>query len=841
MTQFTLAPGAFPQPAPMKKPRPTVIRDVICGMTVDPNAGKPTREWQGRTFHFCCARCAEKFAAEPEAHVTAIDPVCRMTVDKASAPWMSKHEGQKVYFCCEGCQKKFEADPSAYLGDAPKPAAVTAPPGSKWGCPMDPEVESDGPGDCPICGMALEPMTPSLENQGPNPELVDMTRRFWFSALFVVPLLVIAMAPHLGLFLGHWSHGPTGQWVQAALAAPVVLWAGLPIFKRALLSFQTMNLNMWSLIGVGTVAAFLYSVVALLAPGLFPDGLRAADGTVGVYFESAAVIIALVLLGQVLELSARAKTGAALMALLRRVPDTAHRIGADGSEHDVPLAEVKVGDRLVVRAHERVPVDGEIITGNALIEESMLTGEAVPVAKAAGSAVHAGTFNGDTAFTMQARRVGLDTTLSRIVLAVSEAQRSKAPIQSLADRIARWFVPTVIAIAALAFVLWLVIGPEPKLAYASAAFISVLIIACPCALGLATPMSVMVAAGRGAANGILIRKAPALEAMAEADTLVIDKTGTLTEGKPRVIDIVTADGGAHTAVLALAAGLEASGTHPLAEAIRTAARLETLAPAPVSQVKSLPGLGLAGMQGSDAVLLGNQRLMESRGFALPAPLIAAAEAATGRGETPVFVARGSTVQGLITAADPLKPAAAAAVASLKAQGLRIIMATGDDERVAQTVARTLGIDEVKSRILPEDKLALVKQLQAEGRKVIMAGDGINDAAALAQADCGVAMATGTDLAMENAGLTLLNGDITGLTRARHLARATLANIKQNLFFAFAYNAIGIPLAAGILYPLLGLLLTPAVAALAMSLSSVSVISNALRLRRQPVPMVMTGG
>ena len=836
MTQFTLAPGAFPQPAAMKKPRPVVIRDVICGMTVDPNAGKPTRDHQGRTFHFCCARCAEKFAADPEAHLTAIDPVCEMVVDKASAPWMSKYEGQRIYFCSAGCQKKFDANPEAYRGDAPKPAPVTAPPGTKWGCPMDPEVEADGPGDCPICGMALEPMTPSLADQGPNPELVDMTRRFWFAALFVVPLLVIAMAPHLGLFIGHWAHGVVGQWAQAALAAPVVLWAGLPLFKRALLSFQTMNLNMWSLIGVGTAAAFLYSLVAMLAPSLFPAGLRAADGTVGVYFESAAVIVALVLLGQVLELRARAKTGEALKALLRRVPDTAHRIAADGTEADVPLAEVKVGDRLMVRAHERVPVDGEVVTGEALIEESMLTGEAVPVAKTAGAPVHAGTFNGATGFTLTATRVGLDTTLSRIVLAVSEAQRSKAPIQSLADRIARWFVPTVIAIAALAFVLWLLVGPEPKLAYAIAAFISVLIIACPCALGLATPMSVMVAAGRGASNGILIRKAPALEALAEADTLVIDKTGTLTMGKPQVMDIITAPGVTRAAVLALAAGLEAAGNHPLAEAIRTAATAENVAPVQIKG-KSLPGLGLEGSSDGQPVLLGNRRLMADRAIVLPPALSAAADGAAARGETPVFVARGPTLLGLITAADPLRPAAAEAVARLKVEGLRIIMATGDDERVAQSVARSLGIDEVKARVLPQDKLALVKDLQAQGRKVIMAGDGLNDAAALAQADCGVAMATGTDLAMENAGLTLLHGDITGLQRARNLAHATLANIKQNLFFAFAYNAIGIPLAAGILYPLLGLLLTPAIAALAMSLSSVSVISNALRLRRQPIALL----
>ena len=833
MTQFTLAPGAFPQPAPLKKPKPVAIRDVICGMTVDPTAGKPTRDYQGRTFHFCCAGCAGKFAADPEAHLTAIDPVCKMVVDKASAPWMSKYQGQRFYFCNPKCQEKFDANPTAYMGDAPKPEPVTAPPGTRWGCPMDPEVEAGGPGDCPICGMALEPMTPSLEDTGPNPELVDMTRRFWVSALFVAPLLFIAMAPHMGLFLGHWSHGPKGQWVQAVLASPVVLWAGWPIFKRALSSYRSLNLNMWSLIGVGTAAAFLYSLVALLAPGLFPAGLRGADGTVGVYFESAAVIIALVLLGQVLELSARAKTGEALKALLRRVPDTAHRLDATEQVADVPLSEIKAGDRLMVRAHERVPVDGEIMTGQALIEESMLTGEAIPVAKGEGATVHAGTFNGNTGFTMRATRVGLDTTLARIVLAVSEAQRSKAPIQSLADRIAKWFVPTVIAIAALAFGLWLLVGPEPRLAYAIAAFISVLIIACPCALGLATPMSVMVAAGRGAANGILIRKAPALEAMAAADVLVIDKTGTLTEGRPRVVDVIAAEGQSRPAILALAAALEAAGTHPLAQAIRTAAKAESIVAGP-AQVQSLPGLGLEGSVNGESALLGNRRLMAARELPLPPALAAAAEAAGQRGETPVFVARGKVVLGLITAADPVKDKAAAAVAALKADGLRIIMATGDDDTVAGAVAQRLGIAEVKARVMPEDKLALVKGLQADGRKVIMAGDGINDAAALAQADCGVAMATGTDLAMENAGLTLLRGDMAGLLRARHLAKATLANVRQNLFFAFAYNAVGIPLAAGILYPMFGLLLTPAIAALAMSLSSVSVISNALRLRHQAI-------
>ena len=806
----------------------TETRDPVCGMTVDPNAGKPSLDYQGRTFHFCCNGCRAKFEAAPESYLTAKDPACGMSVDRATARHFLKHEGEKFYFCSAGCKTKFEADPSAYLGGA-RPAPTPVPKGTLYTCPMHPEVVSDHPGDCPKCGMALEPMGVPAADEGPNPELVDFTRRLWVSAVFSLPLLVISMGPMIGLPVRDWMGEPIATWIELILATPVVLWAALPFFRRAWNSLVNRSPNMWTLIGLGVGTAYLYSVVATLLPGLFPMTSGGHGESVPVYFEAASVIVALVFVGQVLELKARERTGSAIRALLDLAPKTARRINTDGSEVDVPVDEIKTGDRLRVRPGERVPVDGSVVEGQSTIDESMITGEPLPVEKAGGDALTGGTINKNGTLVMQAEKVGADTTLSRIVELVAKAQRSRAPIQAMADRVSAVFVPAVVAAAIIAFAVWAFVGPEPRLAHALLAAVAVLIIACPCALGLATPMSIMIATGRGAQEGVLVRDAEALERFAKVDTLIVDKTGTLTEGKPNLTDIVTADGVGQARLLSLAASLERGSEHPLAEAIVAGAEEREAGFVEISGFSATTGKGVAGRAGETAIALGNAAMMADLDVSTEA-VKADAERLRGEGKTVMFVAIGSKLAGLIAVADRIKPTTAAAIKALHESGLKIVMATGDNGKTAVAVAKELGIDEVRADMLPEGKKALIDELRANGRIVAMAGDGINDAPALASADVGIAMGTGADVAMESAGITLVKGDLNGIVRARHLSEATIRNIKQNLAFAFGYNALGVPLAAGALYPVFGLLLSPMIAAAAMSLSSVSVIGNALRLR-----------
>ena len=806
----------------------TETRDPVCGMTVDPNAGKPSLDYQGRTFHFCCNGCRAKFEAAPESYLTAKDPACGMSVDRATARHFLKHEGEKFYFCSAGCKTKFEADPSAYLGGA-RPAPTPVPKGTLYTCPMHPEVVSDHPGDCPKCGMALEPMGVPAADEGPSPELVDFTRRLWVSAVFSLPLLVISMGPMIGLPVRDWMGEPIATWIELILATPVVLWAALPFFRRAWNSLVNRSPNMWTLIGLGVGTAYLYSVVATLLPGLFPMTSGGHGESVPVYFEAASVIVALVFVGQVLELKARERTGSAIRALLDLAPKTARRINTDGSEVDVPVDEIKTGDRLRVRPGERVPVDGSVVEGQSTIDESMITGEPLPVEKAGGDALTGGTINKNGTLVMQAEKVGADTTLSRIVELVAKAQRSRAPIQAMADRVSAVFVPAVVAAAIIAFAVWAFVGPEPRLAHALLAAVAVLIIACPCALGLATPMSIMIATGRGAQEGVLVRDAEALERFAKVDTLIVDKTGTLTEGKPNLTDIVTADGVGQARLLSLAASLERGSEHPLAEAIVAGAEEREAGFVEISGFSATTGKGVAGRAGETAIALGNAAMMADLDVSTEA-VKADAERLRGEGKTVMFVAIGSKLAGLIAVADRIKPTTAAAIKALHESGLKIVMATGDNGKTAVAVAKELGIDEVRADMLPEGKKALIDELRANGRIVAMAGDGINDAPALASADVGIAMGTGADVAMESAGITLVKGDLNGIVRARHLSEATIRNIKQNLAFAFGYNALGVPLAAGALYPVFGLLLSPMIAAAAMSLSSVSVIGNALRLR-----------
>ena len=810
---------------------PDVTRDPVCGMLVDPEAGKPSTEHDGRTIHFCNPGCRDKFENAPQDYLTATDPVCGMTVDRASARYMSKHDGARVFFCSSPCQTKFDADPGAYAEGLERPAPVDVPAGTKWICPMDPEVEEDQPGDCPICGMPLEPAIPSLDD-APNPEIADFTRRAWVGALLTLPLLIIAMGPHAGLTLPAVLTGNSAQWIQLALATPVTLWCGLPFFRRAWSSIVTGHYNMWTLIGLGTAAAYGYSLLAVLAPGLFPHELRGHDGTLGVYFESAAVIIILVLIGQILEGRARERTGAAVRVLLSLSPKTAIRIDRNGNEQEIPLDDITVGDALRVRANDRVPVDGVVAEGSSSIDESMLTGEPIPVAKAPGDAVTGGTLNGTGGFIMTAEKVGTGTMLSQIVAMVAEAQRSRAPVQALADRFAGWFVPAVIAVAVIAFAVWLMIGPEPQLAYALVALVSVLIIACPCALGLATPMSIMVAVGRGASSGILVKNAEALEQFASSDVLVIDKTGTVTEGRPVVSDVVVNPKLRRDAdrLLSIMAALEQSSEHPLAEAVVSAARDKGLKLPAVSQFASHTGQGVTGQVSRQRVAFGNAGLMAAEQVDIGTAQSLAEEMRTD-GKTVMFVAISGRWAGLIAVHDPVKQGAAQAIKALHASGLRIVMATGDERRTAEAVAQTLTIDEVHAGVLPAEKAALISQLKQQGNRVAMAGDGVNDAPALAAADVGIAMANGSEVAVESAGMTLLKGNLGALVRARKLARATMTNIRQNLFFAFVYNTVGVPVAAGVFYPVSGLLLSPIIASAAMSLSSVSVISNALRLRR----------
>jgi P-type Cu+ transporter len=705
-------------------------------------------------------------------------------------------------------------------------AQATEPqPGVKWTCPMHPQIVRDGPGSCPICGMALEPMTPSADG-GPNPELVDMTRRFWIGAVLTLPVLALEMGAHL-LGLADFIPKQTNNWIQFAFAAPVVLWSGWPFFERGWASVVNRNLNMFTLIAMGVGVAFVYSAFAVLAPGLFPAGFR-SEGAVPVYFEAAAVITVLVLLGQVLELRARENTSGAIRALLDLAPKTARRLRDDGGDEDVHVGHIQVGDRLRVRPGEKIPVDGAILEGRVAIDESLVTGESMPVTKTTGDKVIAGALNKTGSFVMRAEKVGADTLLSQIVAMVAQAQRSRAPIQRLADQVSGWFVPAVIVAAVIAFVVWAAVGPEPRLSYALLAAVSVLIIACPCALGLATPMSIMVGVGRGARSGVLIKNAEALERFEKIDTLVIDKTGTLTEGKPAVVSIATSSGHAEDDVLRLAASLERGSEHPLADAIVRAATERRLALSDATEFDSPVGRGVIGKVEGRSVVIGRASFLRDQGVNVSA-LEADADRLRGDGATAIFVGIDGKAEGIIAIADPIKPTSADAVRELQAQGVRLVMMTGDNRTTALAVAKRLGIADVEADVLPQDKARVVEKLRAEGRAVAMAGDGVNDAPALAAADIGVAMGAGADVAIESAGVTLLRGDLMGLVRARRLSQAVMRNIRQNLFFAFIYNAAGVPIAAGVLYPAFGLLLSPAIAAAAMALSSVSVIANALRL------------
>jgi Cu+-exporting ATPase len=757
----------------------------------------------------------------------ARDPVCGMTVDHDTARHRTRHDGRDFYFCSAGCKAKFEAGPEAYLGERPQPAP--APKGTKYTCPMHPEIIRDEPGSCPICGMALEPMGVPTGEEGPNPELVDFTRRFWVSAALSIPLLVLTMGPMIGLPVRDWFGERLAIWIELALATPVVLWAALPFFHRGWQSILNRSPNMWTLISLGVGAAYLYSVVAALFPDAFPHSFRGHGGTVPVYFEAAAVIVALVFLGQVLELKARERTGSAIRALLDLAPKTARLIGSDGTESDVELEAVKAGDLLRVRPGESVPVDGLVTEGRSSIDESMITGEPIPVEKAMGDWLTGGTFNRNGSLVMRAEKVGADTVLSQIVELVAKAQRSRAPIQGLADRVAYYFVPAVVLVAVVAFIIWAIFGPEPSMIFAIVSAVSVLIIACPCALGLATPMSIMTATGRGAHAGVLIKDAEALERFAGVDTLIVDKTGTLTEGKPVLTEVVTANGISEAELLALAASLEKASEHPLADAIVEGAKARGVTLLSTDGFEAVTGKGVKGTVAGKAVALGNAAMMALDGVDTES-LEARADALRADGSTAMFVAVGSRLAGVVAVSDPIKSTTAEAIRALHDSGLKIIMATGDNERTARAVAARLGIDEVRADILPEGKKALVDELRAIGGRIAMAGDGVNDAPALAAADVGIAMGTGADVAMESAGITLVKGDLNGIVRARRLAQATIRNIKENLFFAFVYNALGVPVAAGVLYPVFGLLLSPMLAAAAMSLSSVSVIANALRLR-----------
>lgn len=752
-----------------------------------------------------------------------VDPVCGMTVDPDTIEQRASHHGQPYYFCSAGCREKFDADPERYLTD--RETAEEVPPGTQYTCPMHPQVRQVGPGNCPICGMALEPEVVTLD-EGPNPELADMRRRFWAGLVLTIPVLVLEMGAHL-FGLDDWVEPRTSNWIQLAFATPVVLWAGWPFFVRGWRSVVSGSLNMFTLIAMGIGVAWLYSVIATVAPDIFPTAF-AHDGAVAVYFEPAAVITVLVLLGQVLELRAREQTSGAIKALLHLAPATARRID-DGGEEEIGLDQVQVGDRLRVRPGDKIPLDGEVIDGRSNIDESMVTGEPLPVQKEPGAKVIGGTLNGQGSFVMRAEKVGRDTLLSQIVQMVAQAQRSRAPIQRLADVVASWFVPAVIGVAVLAFVAWSIWGPPPAMAYALIAAVSVLIIACPCALGLATPMSIMVGVGRGARAGVLIKSAEALERLEKVDALIVDKTGTLTEGKPRVSDIRAGAGFEEAEVLRLVASLESASEHPLGAAIVESARERSVDLSGVTDFESSTGKGVKGKVGDRTVVVGNAGFLAGQGVDV-SRLEGQADELRQGGATAVFAAVDGKAAGVIGIADRVKETTPAAIETLREEGIRVIMLTGDNRTTAAAVARTLGIEEVEAEVLPAEKGAVVERLRSEGRVVAMAGDGVNDAPGLAAADVGIAMGTGTDVAIESAGVTLLRGDLQGIVQARRLSEAVMGNIRQNLFFAFLYNTAGVPVAAGILYPAFGILLSPILAAAAMSLSSFSVIANSLRLR-----------
>ncbi|MGE3958570.1 MAG: heavy metal translocating P-type ATPase [Vicinamibacterales bacterium] len=800
------------------------MKDVVCGMQVDPAKAAGTSHYNGQTYYFCNPSCLDKFEAAPEAYLDA----------SPATPSGHSHphpEGDTREYTCpmDPEVRQIGPGPCPKCGMALEPVSAAPITRTEWTCPMHPEVVRDAPGSCPICGMALEPRTVTLEER--NPELDDMTRRFRWSLALTTPILAFMVSDLLpGQVLQHALPAAAMTWTQFLLATPVVLWGGWPFFVRGWASVVNRHLNMFTLIALGVGAAYGFSIVATLAPGLFPASFHSHGGQVGVYFEPAAVIIVLVLLGQVLELRARSQTSSAIKKLLGLTPATARRIDADGQERDVPLAQVEVGQRLRVRPGERVPVDGTIVDGSSTVDESMVTGEPIPVEKTATSAVTAGTVNGTGTFVMQARRVGSDTLLAQIVRLVGEAQRSRAPIQRLADVVAGWFVPLVIAVSLVTFPVWAVWGPEPRLPHALVNAVAVLIIACPCALGLATPMSIMVGTGRGAELGVLLRNAEALETLERVDTLVVDKTGTLTEGKPALTTVRATAPMDEATVLRLVASLERVSEHPLAEAIVRGADQRGIGTTAVSNFRSLTGKGVIGTIDGHTVAIGNQGMLSEVGATLAS--VTDADALRRNGETVMFVSVDGTYAGLVGVADRLKATTAEAIRELHADGLRLVMLTGDNRVTAEAVARSVGIDVVEAEVLPEQKAVVIKRLQAEGRRVAMAGDGINDAPALAQAEVGIAMGTGTDVAMESAGITLVQGDLRGIVRARRLSRATMRNIRQNLFFAFVYNVLGVPLAAGALYPLFGILLSPIIASAAMTFSSVSVIGNALRLRRQ---------
>ncbi|MCW2839936.1 MAG: Copper-translocating P-type ATPase [Aeromicrobium sp.] len=777
---------------------------------------------------------------------TSTDPVCGMTVDP-TGPLHAEHHDDTHHFCSEHCRTKFVANPEQYVVGSAESVDHSHESASSGGrpaeeeiaeytCPMHPEIRQPGPGSCPICGMALEPVTVTADT-GPSAELVDMTRRFWIGLALAVPVFLLEMGGHLFSWVHDLIPSSTSVWVQLVLATPVVLWAGWPFFVRGLASIRTRNLNMFTLIAMGTGVAWVYSVIATVAPDIFPDSFRESDGmgmgTVDVYFEAAAVITVLVLLGQVLELRAREQTSGAIRALLDLSPKTARRLNEDGTDEEIALPDVQIGDRLRVRPGERVPVDGTVEDGRSSIDESLVTGEAMPVTKTAGDTVIGGTINQSGGLVMRAEKIGRDTMLARIVAMVADAQRSRAPIQRMADRVAGFFVPIVIAVAVIAFIVWAAVGPDPKLAHGLIVAVAVLIIACPCALGLATPMSIMVGVGRGAELGVLIKNAEALERMEKVDTLVVDKTGTLTEGRPSVTATVSATGFDQTEILRLAAGVERASEHPLALAIMEAAHAQKFTIPDVQDFDSPIGRGAQGTVESRSIVLGNADFLASQ-HVDTAALDAEADQLRSDGATVIYIGIDGKVGGIFAIADPIKETTPAALAALREEGIEVVMLTGDNRVTAEAVGRQLGINRVEAQVLPDHKSDIVTTLRAEGRVVAMAGDGVNDAPALAAADVGLAMGSGTDVAIESAGITLLGGDLTGIVRARQLSQKTMSNIRQNLMFAFIYNVAGIPVAAGVLYPAFGLLLSPIIAAAAMALSSVSVISNALRLRTQTI-------
>jgi Cu+-exporting ATPase len=763
----------------------------------------------------------------------ALDPVCGMPLDISAVRYKHSHAGRPWYFCSQHCLDKFAAEPERYAKAAGKPAPLpVATPGAIYTCPMHPEIRQPGPGNCPKCGMALEPVAPSADDQ-PNPDLLDMTRRFWIGLALTIPVFGLAMGEHLPGLHAALPNPRFSGWIQFILSVPVVLWAAWPFFRRGWNSLASRNLNMYTLIALGIGVAFAYSAFALFAPGLFPPTFRDSHGEVGLYFEAAAVIAVLVLLGEVLQLRARQSTSGAIRALLKLAPRTAIRIRPDGSDEGAPLDQVQRGDRLRVRPGEKVPVDGVVLEGRSSVDESLMTGEPTPVEKHSGEKVTGGTINGTGSFVMRAERVGAETLLAQIVQMVAEAQRTRAPIQNLADLVSSYFVPAVVGIALVAFVVWSIYGPPPAMSFALVCAVSVLIIACPCALGLATPMSIMVGTGRGAQGGVLIRNAEALERMEKIDTLVVDKTGTLTEGKPRLTSILAIEGVAENRVLQIAASLERGSEHPLAAAILRGAEDRGLELAFVSDFVSVTGKGVAGTLEGRRVALGSLRFAESIA-SVPETLKDRSDALRRSGETVMFLVDGSHAAGILGVADPIKASTPEALRALAAEGIRVVMLTGDNLITAQAVAKKLGIAETRADILPQEKGAAVKALRAEGRTVAMAGDGVNDAPALAEADVGIAMGTGADVAIQSAGITLVKGDLRGIVRALRLSRATMRNIRQNLFLAFVYNALGVPIAAGVLFPWTGLLLNPMVAAAAMSASSVSVVLNALRLRRAAI-------